>query len=198
MWRIAARIAATVFCSGTKPADAPPTGDRYFGRPLRPAPVSWMKRAALAAAACAMASPSVSKASASAAVWKLPVDITALSSASTSGLSAALLSSISTASRACSIAASSAPWIDGMQRIDSGSCNVVGAARAAGKQVAQLPRRLLLSGGGPGRLQARVEDAAVGAESFHGQRAGLLLLAECRQRVAHRRARRGRPRRRKR
>ena len=62
LWRIAARIAVTVFCNGTKPADAPPTGDRYFGRPLRPAPVSWMKRAALAAAACAMARPSVSKA----------------------------------------------------------------------------------------------------------------------------------------
>ena len=35
LWRIAARMAATVFCSGTKPADAPPTGDRYLGRPLR-------------------------------------------------------------------------------------------------------------------------------------------------------------------
>ena len=176
----------TVFCSGTKPADAPPTGDRYFGRPLRAAPVSWMKRAALAAAACAMASPSVSKASAIAAVWKLPVDITALSSASTSGLSAALLSSISTASRACSIAASSAPWIDGMQRIDSGSCNVVAVAVPPRKQVAQLPRRLLLSRGGPGCLQARVEYAAIGAESLDRQRTGLLLLAERRERVAHR------------
>ena len=54
LWRIAARIAATVFCSGTKPAEAPPTGDRYLGRPCRPEPVSWMKRAALAAAACAI------------------------------------------------------------------------------------------------------------------------------------------------
>lgn len=32
---MAARIDVTAFCSGTKPADAPPTGDRYFDRAHR-------------------------------------------------------------------------------------------------------------------------------------------------------------------
>ena len=82
-----------------------------------------------------------------------------------------------------------------MQRIDSGSCKVVGAGvLVAGKQIAQAFGRQLLAGGRPRQMQARIEDRAVGAEPFHGQRAGLLLLREGGQRVGQLPARRCRQR----
>ena len=66
-----------------------------------------------------------------------------------------------------------------MQRIDSGSCKAsADAARRRRRAGRATPRRLLLPGGRACGLQARIEDAAVGAESLHGQRGGLLLLAE--------------------
>ena len=173
-WRMAARIAVTVFCSGTKPADVPPTGDRYFGRPLRPDPVSWMKRAAHAAAACAMARPSVSKASDSAAVWKLPVDITTPSSANTSGLSPALSSSISTASGHDARRREARRGWTGRQRIDSGSCRVVGEGCASPSR----SRRSFAAASWPNAGRAACSRGsrigAVRAKSFHGQRSRLL------------------------
>ena len=120
-WRMAASSAAAVFCSETKPAEAPPRRDRLRGRPLRPGPVSCVNRAAQATAAWPTARPSPSKARARAGPWKLPVEATKPSAATTSGLSAAEASSSSTAAAAAEIAAVSAPWIEATQRRLRGS-----------------------------------------------------------------------------
>ena len=78
-----------------------------------------------------------------------------------------------------------------MQRIDSGSCKVVGAgASSRVKQFAQTLRRLFLAGGRPSRVQARIEDGAGWRRSLPWSGAGLLLLREGRERVVRRPARR--------
>ena len=77
-------------------------------------------------------------------MWKLPLDSIAESSMSTSGLSAALLSSSSTWSRAARRAASAAPCTCVMQRNDSGSWTRRAAPalpqRAAGEQLGHALR----------------------------------------------------------
>ena len=71
-----------------------------------------------------------------------------------------------------------------MQRIDSGSCSVVGAAVPPSSNSRNCCAACFLSGGRSRGLQARIEDGAVGTVPFHGQRPGLLLLGECRQCVS--------------
>ena len=88
------------------------------------------------------ARPSASNASASAGTWKLPFDSISPRRRCTSGLSAALLSSSSTSSRASCSAASAAPCTCVTQRNESGSCTRRAAPAlpqgAAGEQLAQM------------------------------------------------------------
>ena len=98
--RISASSAAAVFWAVAKPVRLPPRGVRNRGKSERPGDISFAIRNTAAAAAWEAASPRASKASATAVVSKLTVEIIAPSSTSTAGLSPAPSRSASTARRA--------------------------------------------------------------------------------------------------